>query len=629
MYDTVSNDESSGATGDNECSESAYSSLREDHSKGIGIGLNEEEKFKTLISEFLHGDIKNIEKFIEVFLTRAMKCKSRGFIKLIGVIEEGLKKNEQSFESFLRVFEMKIFELVTRLSQSEYSSSIERDKSLRIILLSAETFNEGLMESDTLFACMEILFNNIGNGRDHQITMFHQLIKITLDKVVADGLQNVCKSYLDRLAKRVDTFVDSNERNLLSWEIFVTMKVLLFRTQQSRLNCPVTCFKSFLKEVSRENFIAKVGELKEKMSVDKKQLTEIVDIYIVAALANYQTAILVELGGEMKNIFARDAEDFTFKKYLESKAHNDIKNCLADACINQKTAELIHWISLIGDLYLGNVASIYLILCALEMLLDKEVMNMKIVECINILLRKIGFKIDDESVLILDKFFLFFNQVAETESSYRSNIYKELIKLRTNNWVLLEEEQDIEMIENLLRKLGDKNFTQIALIISGLIYKSAEVFKSFLNMLWKFIIMNPEFILKYAKLVRAISCNFQRFEAAFMAFLDQRNKTFRVLASGEKLTTDIKTKLSTVTRFVAYCYALDCASENDFLIWLRPNFFQHFPVQDKTEIQVIVGPKVSESSNNELKGFLGLIEYQTRENIFSTLESVKTILMDL
>ncbi|KAG5674467.1 hypothetical protein PVAND_004436 [Polypedilum vanderplanki] len=622
-YDTVSNAESSSNSSDNENSESAYSSLKDDRDM-----INQEEKFKNFIRNNMSCDINEVEKFVEAFIRRGIKCRTSGFIKLIDIIKEGLDGNELLFNSFLQILETRIYEHIKCLSLKEILTFKEQRNSLQLILLAAETYNEGLMSNNTLFECLDILFDNIINGKCHQITLFHQMIKITLDKVLENGYQFIYKNYLDKLSKRAELFNDSHEKNLLSWEIFITMKVLLYRTQQANLKCPVTCFKLFLKNLKADNFSININELKNKLKVDKKQLTEIVDIYISAA-RDYDLAILVEIGNKLKNLSTYNSEELTFKKYLESKAHHDIKYCLMNLKENEKMTKLINTIQLIGSLYYGNVISIYLVLCALEMMLEKEVFNTKIVDAISILLRKVGFKIDEESVLILDKFFLYFNHISNSEKSYRSLVYKNLIKLRANNWILMENERNVEKIEELLTKLNNINEQQIGMILSNFICKSVEIFKSFIETLWKYILSNQQFILRYAKLIFFISRNHQNFQYILMSFLNKRNQTFEKISNFDKLSNNIIAKLSTVTRFVAYCYVLDCASEDDLLLWLKPNFIKHFTVEDKTELQMILGQRVNDGYNNKLKGILGLIEIETKQYIFSTLESVKTNLKEL
>lgn len=606
---------------------SAYSSYKEHH-----IVVNEEERFKHFIQTQFPTDAKEIDKFAELFIIRGMKSKTRGFIKLTDAVKEGLVGREEQFQSFLMILELKIFEFIKMLPSNKiYESSKEKDKTLRLILMAAEMFNLGLMKDNLIVMCLDKLLDDIGSDQ-FQITLFHLLIKTILDKMIANGMENLCKSFLDKLSRRVETLNNSEDRNLLSWEIFVTMKVLLFRTQQAIFNCPVKYFKTILMDLNDKNFSDKINEFKSRVTFKSAEIIEIVEIYMVVSSGAYNTAIFVALGEELQNMKASDIPDFTFKKYLESKAHNDIKNYLNETSNNQKMLELVKWTSFIGELYVQtNVASIYLILCVLEMLLEKEVLNKKIVECINILLRKVGFKIDGESILLLDKFFLYFDHIAKNENSYRSSVYKNLIELRFNKWKVVEGEKEMELIKELLAKLNENNLMQISLIFCGLVCKSAEIFNIFNKLLWKFILMNPEMILKYAKLANAISTTYQKFRSSFMTFLNQRNDTFNklMLQGKEGFTDSVRNKLGTVILFVGYLYALNFATENELSLWMLPNFTNHLSMEESTELSIIVGSKINESDNNELKGFLGIVEFNTRQNMLATLKSVKSDLAEL
>ncbi|XP_070492392.1 uncharacterized protein [Chironomus tepperi] len=623
FYDTASNAESLAYELKNDIeSESAYSSL-------IEARVSKEDIFKNIIQYQFSYNIEAIENFAVLFINRGMKCKNSGYMSLIEEIHDGLKENEELFGKFIVILEKKFLEFIQNLPKAgmELSNSDKR-KNLQLILLIGEFYNMGFMKNQTFIACLEILLKNIGT--DHQITLFHQLIKITFDKIIQNGITNVIKIFMDTMAKKLPTIADPKDRNLASWELFVTMKILIYRQQKAQMQCPVTFFKMFITNLNEETIVMKLEELKYGYSFKKEQIMEIVDFFLITAISSFQSAVYVKLADELHAIKSATDESFTFQKHMEFKLHDVIKNILTDIKNESNMIELFKMTSFVGDLFVGNVASIYLVLCILEMLLEKEVQSKKIVDCIKILLQKVGYKIDMESVLILEKFFMFFKQVIKCDKGYRRVTYKELIDLRMNNWHRMENERNLEVIEELFGKLTHGNFIQISFLTCGILSKNFELIELFVKLIWKFILMNSESVLLYAKLSSAISNYNEGFRTTLMLFMKQRNETFKIICHEPIVPDEAKSKLSSVMMFMSYLYAFDFCEDDDIGLWIHPSFTKQLTMGQCNEITHILGTKINESKNNELlRAFVALMEFHSRENLFAVIKSVKNELMDL
>jgi len=624
FYDTASNAESLVNELKNDIeTESAYSSLVEAHS-------SKEDSFKNVIRYQFSYNTEAIESFATIFIKRGMKSKNSGYMNIIEEIQEGLKDNKTLFANFISILEKKFLDFIQNLPDAEEEvTKNEKRKHLQLILLIGEFYNMGFMKNQAFISCLEKLLNNIGT--DHQITLFHQLIKISFDKIIQNGITNVIKTLMDMLAKNLPTIVDPKDQNLAAWELYVTMKVLIYRQQKAQLQCPVTYFKLFLSNLMNdEAIVMKLEELKFRYSYKKEQIAEIVEFFLLTAISSFQTAIYVKLADELHAIKSATDENFTFQKHMEFKLHDVIKNVLNDIDNEIKMIELFKLTSFVGDLFVGNAASIYLVLCILEMLLEKEIESKKIVDCIKILLQKVGYKIDMESIMILDKFFLFFKQVIKCDKGYRRIVYKELDDLRNNKWNRMENDRNLEVIEELFGKLTHANFIQISFLICGILSKNFELIELFIKLIWKFILMNPECVLLYAKLSSAISNYNEAFRSTLMLFMKQRNETFKIICCEPKIPDDAKIKLSSVMMFMSYLYAFDFCEDDDIGLWIHPSFTKQLTMGQCNEITHILGTKINESKNNELlRAFVALMEFHSRENLFAVIKSVKNELSDL
>lgn len=622
-YDTASNAESFVHELKNDVeAESAYSSLVEAQN-------SKEDIFKNIIRCQFSFNNNAIESFAELFIKRGMKCKNSGYINIIEEIKEGLKENDELFGKFILILEKKFLEFIQNLPKADVNvTPSDKRKQLQLILLIGEFYNLGFMKNQIFIACLEKLLNDIGT--DHQITLFHQLIKISFDKIIQNGITNVIKIFMDMLAKKLPTIVDAKDRNLAAWELFVTMKILIYRQQKAQLECPVTYFKLFLSNLNEETIMIKLEELKFRYSYKKEQIAEIVEFFLLSAISSFQSAIYVKLADELHAIKSATDESFTFKKHMEFKLHDVIKNILNDIQNETNMIELFKMTSFVGDLFVGNAASIYLVLCILEMLLEKEIENKKIVDCIKILLQKVGYKIDMESVLILDKFFLFFKQVIKCDKGYRRVVYKDLIDLRMKKWQRMENERNLEVIEELFGKLTHFNFIQISFFICGILSKNFELIELFVKLIWKFILMNPESVLLYAKLSSAISNYNDGFRCNLMLFMKQRNETFKTICCEPIVPDDAKLKLSSVMMFMSYLYAFDFCDDDDIGLWIHPSFTKQLTMGQCNEVSHVLKTKIDESQNNELlRAFVALMEFHSRENLFAVIKSVKNELSDL
>lgn len=595
--------------------ESAYSSLT------LEDIFSKEDNFKIIVKNQFQMDPESVDNFATIFIKRGMKCKNSGFVNLVDVIQDSLKEDDELFLKFVDTLDRKFLEFTQNLDEN-----VPNVKSLRLILMIGEFYNMGYMKSPTFISCLEKLLNDIGG--QHQITLFHQLIKISMDKIIQNGLGNVVKTFLDVLGKRLPSVVDSNDRNLIAWELFVTLKILHYRHQKFQLQCPVTNFKMFLSKMNEETFVDRLKEVKE-FFYKKVQLAEVVEYFLLTSIASYKSKVYVKIAHELQEVSAIDDVSFNFKNHMEFKLQDVIKNFLVEINNDFNMIELFKITSFVGDLFIGNVTSINLVLYVLEMLLEKEIESRKIVDCIKVLMQKVGWKIDMDSNEF-DKIFLFFKQVIKYEQGYRKMVYKELVDLREKGWKRTESEKNMETIEELFGKLTNSNFIEISLMIYGFLTKSAVLIEMFMKFLWKMILNNHDSTLLYTKLTCAICTYNEAFKKYLINFMRKRNEAFRRICMEPKISEDTRKKLSAVTNFMGYVFVFDDCEEDDVISWLLPELTRHLNMEQHDAICYIVETKIKETQNSQLlQAFVTLIEYHSQKNLFAVIENVKNDLNEL
>jgi hypothetical protein len=623
-YDTASYAEEN----EEECySESTYSSISENAARrnATMMSVNNEEMFKNLIAEKL-ANYQEMENFVSAFINRGKHCKTVvGYMKLTDDIREALKSSQHIFKTFVSILEEKIYNEINNIvpqMNGEETPRKQRDRECRLMIMAGEMFNMNLMRDKIFQLCLQKMFKDVGSL--HQVTLFGLLIKISATKIVESKLDELCKIYLEKLKQQVDNnYHEACERNLMINEILITFKILMHQTQQLKMKCPITMFKIIMQN---ENFIIN-EDFKRNFLVSKTQMETIIEMFLHAQLIEYKPKVFTRIAFQMQFITAIDDNSVIFKQLLNHKIVLRMEKCLRDVDNDMMMAELFRWTAIVSDYYETNIININFLGLIVQNIFEKEFNCRRIVDCINILFRRIGWKIDNESKM-LDNFFLYFNAIVKNENTYRSAIYKELCEMRAKEWKTIENQREIGQIEEMMMQLNDKNITFIALQINPIIIKSNNICENFLQILWKFIILNAEFTLRYAKLCCDISLHNQNFARGLIIFLRKRNETFKEL-SDEDFTVKLSNKLSSVMLFVGYLFFFNIASEDEMKSWMAPNFIKHLTYEKSTELSIAIGEKITECESNELKAFLSLIDFNSSENFFKTLHSVKNGLAEM
>lgn len=492
------------------------------------------------------------------------------------------------------------------------------------MIITGEFYNRSLISDSFYLKVLEKLWNEIINA--HHVKIFNLLIVTCAEKITRNGLAATCKDYLDNLAKHIHSFGDCRDQQFLSNEIVKTMKLLMMRNQEFKKTAvgnPLTFFKNFLVTLSESNFKHVVQQIKSVFPVKKAEMAIIVDIYIKAATLSNQPELFVKFAEKIRNAGSIDAQNFTFKIQLEERLGGQIRKFLDD--IDRMETASFKWSSMVGDLYLSNLVSIQLISITFQALFERESNNKKIVDMINILMKKVGPKMDEENDKLLDNYFKYFSLITKRENSYRTKIYKELMMLRWS-----DRENDVVFMEKLLVQVQMKNMVEITKIIGTKINESENNnLDDFINIMWKYIIVNHESeeIMKYAKLTEGLCLINENLNCALMQFMRQRNLTFCSIPL-QKFSLPISKKLCSAIQFICYLYTIDVASEKDLEIWMRPNLVQHLTFMQNVDFSIKLGPKINESSNVNLKAFLTFVELNVKEHLSGIFNEVKRLLND-
>lgn len=234
---------------------------------------------------------------------------------------------------------------------------------------------------------LEKLWNEIINA--HHVKIFNILIATCAAKITRNGIAAKCKDYLDNLAKYIHSFEEVRDRQFLSNDIVKTMKLLMIHHMEHRkaiVGSPANYFKMLLPGITGENGKQIVQKIKAIFPVKRIEMMEIVDAYIKTTISSNQQDVYIKFAEKIRNGGISDAQNFTFKMFLEER----LKGHLLKYLDNVEESVVIKWTSMFSNLYLSNVVTIELLSTTFQALFERELNNKKIVDIINILMRKVG-----------------------------------------------------------------------------------------------------------------------------------------------------------------------------------------------------------------------------------------------
>jgi hypothetical protein len=229
---------------------------------------------------------------------------------------------------------------------------------------------------------------------------------------------------------------------------------------------------------------------------------------------------------------------------------------------------------------------------------------------------------DEENEKILDKFFTYFSLITANENSYRTTVYKKLIDLRKKKWMIDCTDAFVEM-EEILNNLQWNDIVFFTKFVVDKI-QSPDSVNGFINLLWKAIIRNSqtEMIYKYARLVQGLVILNTNFRNFLMPFFKRRNETFCKIPL-QYISSDISKKLAIVIHFMCYLYVINVATGEDIEIWIRPGLVQHLSMIQNAEISIVLGPKIADCDNVNVKAFFTFIEFNIKDQFSSVFKEIK------
>lgn len=494
----------------------------------------------------------------------------------------------------------------------------------RLVVIAGIFYNKSFLNDAFFVKILEKMWSEIEDVSHAKLLI--RLIITCTEKVVKNGLGKICKNYLDNLVEYNHSFGNNNDRKELLDDALEAIQLLMIHSKSvvkkepEVVANPAILINNLISEVDVKNFNSIIKKIKLIGPVKKADLEKIIDHFIKNALSNYTSNLYVKLAEKIRNLQAIDVQSLTFKSHLDEKLKEEISKCLDD----EKNMEVImlKWTLFIGQLYLSNVVTIELITRTFETLFQRESNNKKIIDAIAALMKMVGQKVDNENDKVLENFFTYFSLISASESTYRTTIYKELIDLRKNKWKV--QKQDVIQMNEYLKQLRRDNLIEVTKLIGEMFKNSDENIKEFIDLLWKSLMMmkyHPDLIHRNARLVQGLTYLNASFNPIFIDFMVQRNKTFCLIPL-QDFSSNISTKLSTIIHFMCYLYAIDIVKEDHLEIWIRPSLVQHLNVDQNSELSIILGPKVINSLNVNVKAFYTFLEFNVKEQLAKAFDDV-------
>lgn len=261
-----------------------------------------------------------------------------------------------------------------------------------LVIITGVLYNKNYLSDEFYQKILETVWKEIENAF-HAI-IFIRLITTSATKIAHNGLfLNACKNYLENLAEFNHSFGNSEDRQILLREIGTALKIFSVNNKEVKKKPavaadPTVFYKNLIAVLDANNLSQIINQTKSITTLKKSEMMTVMDSFLATTIRSEQPqSIYIKVAEKLKNASASDAPAFTFKLCLEEKLKEEFSKCLDD----KKNMELavLKWTSFVGDLFLSNVVTIQLLASIFEALFERENDDLKIVDAIGLLMKKV------------------------------------------------------------------------------------------------------------------------------------------------------------------------------------------------------------------------------------------------
>jgi hypothetical protein len=572
----------------------------------------DDEKLKEILSNFdsTEKEIRNVTK---IFFDSVKHREDIGKLALNISTEFDSVQEPTDDITFKKVLLSMLQNSFKKLPKFDHLST-EEDVDLAefLVQLTGELYNIGWIDQPKLISCMDKLALS-SFGSNHQLKMFHSLLRIIENEMVRQKQLGKCKYYLELL-----NTTDKNKKLKFLKCVEILQRILKTTKEEEESDDEVDNeFDELLNKMSDETLNEVAQNLALMFSTDAAE-------NVLIMLAKFTSKALENPKLYAKLVKATNST--TFESLVLDQCQEDFLNSTSSDKIEPKVIDLVEFI---GELYNEDLASDDLTKICMDVLFGVKSTCDVTVDSISMLIRTVRARMENIGKDKLDHYFKYFSYVVDLkEDSYRSMMFEFLIILRNNEWKC-DENAAKPLVDHHLNQLCETEVPSISLKLQRLMKDSEAIAIVVIRKIWEVVILKPELISLCTKLTNEMS-NAElmqdnetklKFAELLIQFLTQRHAAFSSISS-DQFNDKIKSRLGQVITFVAELYQLEIVPDDFMEFWLAKYFVENLIDVHAAQISTTISRLVNNSENLQLKLKLIKLDDKINDDLSKFKESI-------
>lgn len=548
-------------------------------------------KLREIISQLDALDKEVIRKLAKIF---AETTKDRNDVGRLAVIINYLLKIYGKTEE-----ETSFKEILTHTTQNSFKKlpkfhSIEEKNMNRasvLVQMSGELYNIGWLEQSKLIGCMDKLSLN-EFGSKFQLETFHLLLNIVKDEMMRKNHIGKTKYYIDILDNNPNQ--DSTSCVLILNEILEASKKAQKLEHEHRLNEKLKCLDMYFEALTTENVTDVARKIASLMSTKKVEQDLSPMVRELIARANDDPRFFTKVTKEINKTFLIN----------DVLLHNCQEQLLEQTQDGKNDPRIIGLSHLIGELYNNNLATEEYVKLSLDLLFGYETSSPIAVDCICVVFKTVGAKMENFCPEKLDHFFKYFQfVVSQAEKSHKTIMFTFLIDLRKKEWICHDDDAKT-MIEYFLSSMCKDNVQSLAIRITHFIGSCEVIANALIKNTVEMAIFQPDAMELCGYFLRAIISKVQHYESKIlnnllMNFLKQQHSVFLIVPTENY--SDLRKLLGRKTTFVTQLNRLEVVSDDFMAFWLNDKVIEILTIEDAAHLSDQFKDVLYENENVNLK----------------------------
>lgn len=532
----------------------------------------------------------------------------------------------------------------------------------------SELYKIGWLSNPNFFQCMEKVSNNEFETV-RRIKILHALLKPSAIKLMKSSRDDRFYFYKQKIRARVSTLTDTKD-HLVCKDLLKLLEDITSTDSNSQAMPKDNKFEQITSVVNSINFSNMKDCLDTIVALgikDGEELTILVDVIITKAMTEPTHIVdYAKLTCKLDGFKFPENCKISFKLLLTSRCQNKLVECANNKIDPHHVSGTYLLVQFISELFKMGMIEKECIYFNLEMFFRNENNCQNIVYCINIMMRAVGQLLEKLNPPLIDHYFNFFEFIVNTSQlkSYRSLVYKKLIELRQNKWILpllpvsngvenkpeikLEkvvdkDEEEIRELEQEAQKAHSRSIVinlesfeennselivadlrkqlttkdRVKMLIGTMLKKSFTEFNTIKNC--------ATLLKKLASFVANVEHE-QTFKNILMEMLYSE---FIVSNSKRNLNEAEMSCLTSLIFIVGELYLQDVLSEDEIYTWLLHKHLSNISVEYLATLSYMIAPKIQANGDKRLNTILNMLETNIDDGIRSMYMEINSKIGEL